>query len=196
MTKDVTLWTFGSGDDSALGHNYRNNRLVLTHIEAQSFGNAKIISVASGFSHSTAVTEEGTLYTWGQASGLWHANAEAEAKWVPTRIAHSLLQGARIRRCHDLPPIHALAFTMGTHSRLDSCSTATVMTAGGSSQRRLQRQQGKTPASADKGKDCEYVTMPGELVQRKACVLWPEGWAGELEGVVRLLRGCMMKMRG
>ena len=37
-----------------------------------------------------------------------------------------------------------------------------AVAAGGSSQRRSQRQQGKTPAAADKGKDCEYVTMPGE----------------------------------
>jgi len=70
--------------------------------------------------------------------------------------------------------------------------------AGGSSHRRSQRQQGKTPAAADKGKDCEYVTMPGELVQRvvEARVSWLEGRAGELEGVVRLLGGGMMKARG
>jgi len=40
--------------------------------------------------------------------------------------------------------------------------------------------------------------MPGELVQRvvEACVSWPEGRAGELEGVVRLLGGGMIKTRG
>jgi hypothetical protein len=40
--------------------------------------------------------------------------------------------------------------------------------------------------------------MPVELVQRavEACVSWPEGMAGELEGVVRLLGGGMMKTRG
>ena len=70
--------------------------------------------------------------------------------------------------------------------------------AGGSSQRRSQRQQGKTLAAADKGKDCEYATMPGELAQRVvgACVSWPEGLVGELEGVVWLLGGGMMKTRG
>jgi len=195
VTKDGALWTFGSGDDGALGHNDRNTRLVPTRIEAQHFCNANIVSVASGFSRSAAVTKEGTLYTWGEASGLGHANREA--KWVPTRIAPSLLQGALVGRCHDLPPMHALAFAMGTHSRLGSCAAPTV-TAGGSSQRRSQRQQGKAPAATDKGKDCEYVAMPGELVQRvvEACVSWPEGRARELEGVVRLLGGGMMKTRG
>jgi len=69
---------------------------------------------------------------------------------------------------------------------------------GVSSQKRSQRQQGKTPAAADKGKDCEYATMPGELVQRvvEAYVSWPEGQAGELEGMVQLLGGGMMKTRG
>jgi len=40
---------------------------------------------------------------------------------------------------------------------------------------------------------CAYVTMPGELVQRvvEACASWPEGQAGELEGVLRLLGDTM-----
>jgi len=69
---------------------------------------------------------------------------------------------------------------MGTHFRLGSCAAPTAVAAGGSSQRRSQRQQGKAPAAADKGKDCEYVTMPSELVQRvvEACVSWPARGAG------------------
>ena len=37
--------------------------------------------------------------------------------------------------------------------------------------------------------------MPGELVKRvvEACTSWPEGQSGELEGVVRLLGGGMVK---
>ena len=72
---------------------------------------------------------------------------------MPTRIAPSLLQGARIGRYHDLPPIHALAFAIGTHSRLGSCAAPMAVAAGGSSQRRSHPQQGKTSDAADKGKD-------------------------------------------
>ena len=198
VTKDGTLWTFGHGHQGALGHNDRNDRLVPTRIEAQHFGNSKIVSVACacGTLHSAAVTEQGTLYTWGRALGLGHAHGEGRLVLVPTRIAPSLLKGARVGRCHNLPSMHALAFAMGTHARLGSVAP-TAAAAGGSSQRRSQRQQGKAPAVADNGKDCEYVTMPGELVQRvvEACVSWPEGRAGELQGVVRLLGGGMMETR-
>ena len=66
------------------------------------------------------------------------------------------------------------------------------------SQTESRRQVGKAQAAADDGKDCEYVMMPGELVQRvvEACVSWPEGRAGELEGVVRLIGGGMITMKG
>jgi len=63
VTKDCTLWTFGSREYGELVHTDSNTILVPTRIKAQHFGNAKIISIASGFSHSAAVTEDGTLYT-------------------------------------------------------------------------------------------------------------------------------------
>jgi len=70
--------------------------------------------------------------------------------------------------------------------------------AGGSNQRGSQRQQGKSLADADNSKDCEYASMPNELIHQvlQACVSWSEGQAGELAGVVRLLGGGMMKVRG
>ena len=102
-------------------------------------------------------------------------------------------QGACVGRCHWLPSLHALIFAMCTHARLGSVAP-TAVPAGGSS-RRSRRLEGKAPAAfADTSTDCAYATMPGELVQRvvEACTSWPEGLAGEMEGVVRLL-GDMMK---
>eukprot|EP00277_Geminigera_cryophila_P002326 CAMPEP_0179427482 /NCGR_PEP_ID=MMETSP0799-20121207/13417_1 /TAXON_ID=46947 /ORGANISM="Geminigera cryophila, Strain CCMP2564" /LENGTH=482 /DNA_ID=CAMNT_0021202547 /DNA_START=278 /DNA_END=1726 /DNA_ORIENTATION=+ len=195
VTKDGALWTFGEGRNGALGHNDHTNRLMPKRIKAQHFGNASIVSAAAGQSHSAAVTGVGALYTWGEAVALGHASGET--KFVPTLVATQQLQGVRVGRCHDLPPMHALAFAMGTHVRLSSAAPI-AETAGGASQGRLQRQQGKASATADEGKDCEYATMPGELVQRvvEACGSWPEGRSGELDGVVRLLGGGMMKPRG
>jgi len=161
--------------------------LVPTRIEAQHFGNAKIVCVAARDVHLIAVTEDGTVYTWGTE------------KLVPTTVTQHLLKGARVGRCHDLPPMHALTLAMGTQARLGSAGPMAVPT-GGRSQRRSQRQQGKAPAAADtgNGKDCEYFTMPDDLARQvvRTCVSWPEGQAGELERVVRLLGVGMMQARG
>ena len=77
----------------------------------------------------------------------------------------------------SLLPQLALAFAMGTHPRLGSADETAV-------------------AGADTT-NCAYASMPAELVQRvvEACVLWPEGRTGDLEGVVRLLGGGMTKAR-
>jgi len=84
----------------------------------------------------------------------------------------------RVRRCHGLPPLHALTFTMGNYSRLGRTEQTAL-------------------AAADKGKDFAYVSMPGELVQQlvKVCGVWLEGQAGELPGLVRLLGGDMINER-
>ena len=136
VTEEGTLWTFGNGCDGVLGHNDANNRLLPTQVEAQYFGHAKIVSAAAGsdaaiaLSYSAVVTEHGHLYTWGSGtaedvsfdefpSGLGHS--DGQPKLVPTLVAPHLLQFARIEHCHGWPrwsPLHALAFAMGTHSRL------------------------------------------------------------------------------
>jgi len=43
VTKDGALWTFGQGRDGKLCHTDERERLVLTRINAQHFGNAKIV---------------------------------------------------------------------------------------------------------------------------------------------------------
>jgi len=198
VTEEGTLWTCGKGENSAPGNYYFNDLRVPTLVEAHHFGNAKVVSAAGGECHSAAVTEHGGLYTWGQgqhaedASPVGLGHNDMLTKLVPTCVAPHLLQGARVGRCNSLSPLHALAFAMGTHVRLGS-AVPTATPAGGGSKRSL-RQEGKVlAAAADTSTDCAYVTMPGELVQRvvEACASWPEGQAGEMEGVVRLLGGMM-----
>ena len=189
VTKAGTLWSWGGGKDGRLGHDDENNRLVPTQVEAQHFGDAKIVSATAGHAHSAAVTEHGGLYTWGTGTRVESDDGEVEVPWglghgdgetksVPTRLAPALLLGMRVGRCYGLPPLHALAFAMGNHSRLGRAAQT-------------------APAAAHNGKDCAYVSMPGELVQRivEACGTWPEGRAGQLEGVVRLLGGGMIDER-
>jgi len=196
VTKEGSLWSFGEGGYGALGHNNITDQRVPARLEAQHFGDVKIVSVAGGAYHSAAVTENGGLYTWGKATrqdasptGLGHD--DMRTKLVPTYVASHLLQGARVGRCHRLPLLHALAFAMGTHVRLGNAAPTNAL-AGGS--RRSRRHEGKGPAAAaDTSTGCAYVMLPGELVQRvlEACASWPEGQAGEMEGIVGLLGGMM-----
>jgi len=99
------------------------------------------------------------------------------------------LNDVRVGRCHRLPPHNALVCAMGTHMRLGSAAPTAVPDRSSSHKTRLQK--GKVPAAADTSMCCVYATMPVELVHRvvEACVSWPEGQAGELEGVMRLLGG-------
>jgi len=102
----------GIEKSGAFGHNDRKDGLLPTRIEAQHFGHPNIVSVAGGLLNSAAVTEESALYMWGEVPGL--GNADRKAKLVSSRIAISLFMGVRIRCCHDLPPMYAHAFAMGT----------------------------------------------------------------------------------
>ena len=162
-----------------------------TRIEAQNFGNTNIVSVTAGYMHSSAVTADGAIYTWGSGQGLGHGDEENTR--VLTIVALHLLQGTCVGRCHSLPPMLALAFAMGTHPRLGSAAHADTV-AGGS--RKSRRQHGTEPGATDT-MGCAYEDMPGELVHRvvETCMSWPEERAGELEGVVRLFGGGTMKLR-
>lgn len=141
------------------------DRFVPTCISAQHFGNAKIVSAAAGWSdhnefhmwsQSSAVTEFGALYTWGRGQGVGPGEPVVRRSLVPMLVE----LGARVGRCnHHLLQLHALAFAMGTHTRLGSADNTT--------------------ASADTT-CCAYASMPGDLVRRvvEACVSWPEGRLG------------------
>jgi len=93
--------------------------------------------------------------------GLGHV--DGQHKLVSTPMARTCCRAHASGAAHNLPPMHALAFAVGTHAQLRSAAPTVAALGGGN--RRSQRQQGKAPAAADNGDDCGYVTMPGELVQ-------------------------------
>ena len=209
VTEEGTLFSWGSGSGmnastatstaGVLGHNDNNDRLIPTRVDPQHFDCAKIVTAAAGTFHSTAVTEDGALYTWGAAfdpedeeddqvpAGLGHA--DMLDKLIPTRVVIHHMQDARVGCCpHRLPPQHALAFAMGTHSRLGSAKAAAPY-AGGS--RRSKRLQDKA-AGADTNTGCALVSMLDDNLVKMVvdlCRGWPEEEAGELEKVVLLMGG-------
>lgn len=150
-----------------LGHNDEEDRVVPVRVEVEGLDGAKIVSAACGYEHSAAVTEDGALYTWGPGSlmlgqtqapaGLGHD--DLEDKLVPTLVAPLHQLGARVGRCLPLPPLHALAFAMGTHRRLGAGAAG----AGAGGRRMSRRLEGKEP---DEGRGCAYMDMAEDLVQR------------------------------
>jgi len=119
--------------------NNRNTRLVPTRVQTQHFGNTNVVSSAGAYYHSAAVAEDGTLFTWGigdELKGL--RNASEMPMWVPTRVDPGLMLGTRIGPCHNLQPIHALAFAMGTHPRLDGYNNPTDAVVGDGNQKKTR----------------------------------------------------------
>jgi len=225
VTKDGGMYSCGQGQSCALGHNNENDKWFFTRIKAQYFDKKKIVSAATGFSesnktsHSLAVTEDGVLYSFGGGQGLGlgdphkvHRPPQVRMsmggrrrvrdpngvrRLIPTRIAPQRMLGARVGRCHSLPPLHVLAFAMGTtHARLGSAAQTETPVGV---EKKSQRNQDKEPADAvttsDDSIGCAYATMSDDLLKQvvAACGSWPEGRAGKLEGVVRLMGGGMMK---
>jgi len=91
VSEEGDLWTWGKGDDGALGHNTRDHKLTPLRIShAQSFAGSRVVmsaagscksapgSGAPGSFHSAAVTEDGGVWTWGEGvdGRLGHGNEE------------------------------------------------------------------------------------------------------------------------
>lgn len=136
-----------------------------TQVETKHFGNSKIFFATAGAFHSASVTQESALYTWGRGiladdedekdtppGGLGHG--DRVTKLVPTLVDPPVLQSASVGCCHSLPPLHAPAFTMGTHARLGSAALM-ALPAQDDCQVGSQRQQGNVLSAADHSKDCE-----------------------------------------
>ena len=191
VTEGGILWSWGYGEGGLLGHKDRRNRVVPEPLGAERFQGAKIVSAACGVDHSAAVTQNGDLYTWGRGTpypgskeptGLGHDDLEDTL--VPRRVGRPRLLG---ERSHPLSRLHAVAFAMGTHSRLG----AGVSGPGGGIGRKTRRDAGME--AGEEGKVCVIMALAGEpgLVQMvvEAYRGWPEVGEAEAEGVLRLVGG-------
>ena len=182
------LWAFGKTDCGQLGLGTDAYQLQPVFVVGADkvFDGEAVVMVSAGTKHTACVTAKGTLWSWGncQFGKLGHGDGESTQSHVrhPVRlgrerfggwpalmvVAPHLLQGARVGRCHRLPPLHALAFSMGTHARLGSTD--------------------ETAPAADATGVFDHSGR-ARVETCKACALWVEGRAGELEGVVRILGG-------
>jgi hypothetical protein len=119
------LWTWGAGVEagggqplaaahlSRLGHCENENRLSPAEVGADALGHARVEAVAAGSKHTLALTDTGTLVSFGRWSSLL-----SNAPPTPHTISSQHLGGCALAMGLALPPLHALAFVSATHPRL------------------------------------------------------------------------------
>ena len=106
-TEEGALFAWGYGGGGRLGAKDTSNKLVPTRVRTNLLGNSKVVVASAGSSHSSALTEDGCLYTWGPGeiyagafknvcfpTGLGHG--DTQDKHAPTRVA---VDGVRFGRC-------------------------------------------------------------------------------------------------
>ena len=85
VTSDGELFTFGSGRDGKLGHGGTNSSLVPRWVEGTLRGK-HVVQVECGFMHTTVLTTDGEIFTFGSGEfgQLGHGGEEGEL--VPRRV--------------------------------------------------------------------------------------------------------------
>jgi hypothetical protein len=168
-TLDGSLWTIGSR--LALGHGIEvgTRRDIAVPRLVRGLG-CLFVAVAAFEDMSMAVTQDGHLYCW----GTWTEDTTEPALGSTTLDPHG-----RIGRCQALPPQHALALAMGSHSRLGTMSSTT-----------RSRRSG-TAAAPPRDKSIAAQQLPSDVLSSivRACRAKPLGPAGSYEGVMRLIGG-------
>jgi alpha-tubulin suppressor-like RCC1 family protein len=88
LTEDRQLWAFGNCEQGRLGLEFTtlSKKFVMTPrmLNMQHFGTRRIACIAAGKGHSAVVTEDGSLYTWGQGRmNEWRSI-------VPSALGHEI----------------------------------------------------------------------------------------------------------
>jgi len=95
LTEDNQLYAFGKNEIGELGLSYRSSLKQKlwdpVKLNMSLFGEEKIITIASGNSHSVVLTEKGSMFTWG--NNLHHQLLrEDEFPFVPSKISSKIVQ--------------------------------------------------------------------------------------------------------
>ena len=85
LTADGAVWSWGAGEDGRLGHGDQQNQLLPKKVEA--FAGRRVIAVSAGAIHSTALTADGAVFTWGkgEAGCLGHGE-DLSNQLLPKKI--------------------------------------------------------------------------------------------------------------
>lgn len=96
-TTDGEVWTWGLGIFGRLGHGDDANKLLPTLVGKESFGSAKIVTVAAGSLHSMALTEAGEVWNWGSGYYARLGHKDQRDRLSPTLLPRQCLAGQVVR---------------------------------------------------------------------------------------------------
>jgi hypothetical protein len=123
VTQTGALWTAGCGKGGALGHGTHSNLLKPAKIRFPRDDIPIFVSVSANKKMSSAVTEDGRLFTWG--------HDEDDPPAPPHHLNSGKLASQRIGRYlqrTDVSRQLPLAFAMATHARLGAPLETTAST--------------------------------------------------------------------
>lgn len=127
--KDGSLWACGHGNQGQLGiENFRDGpdcrQFERIDRDESVLRGAKVVTIAAGYKHSAAVTDDGALWTWGEGNwdklGLFRDDIGFCS--LPHRVNSWRILKGLVGRFHEIPNASVLAFAMGAHHRLGAAS--------------------------------------------------------------------------
>ena len=85
LTANGAVWSWGSGGLGKLGHGDLQSQLLPKKVEA--FATQRVIAVSAGGCHSTALTTDGAVLTWGKGeSGCLGHGEDPLDQLLPKKI--------------------------------------------------------------------------------------------------------------
>ena len=93
VTLDGSLWSWGAGHYGQLGLKDKEDRVTPTKLSRHAFHNLAIVVACCGHSYTTAITEKGTLYTWGDGRCGALGHGDLRERLEPTVVDVTTLGG-------------------------------------------------------------------------------------------------------
>jgi alpha-tubulin suppressor-like RCC1 family protein len=96
VTEDGDLFMCGCGEWGQLGLGDMCNRHAPTLLHRSFFDNKAVLMVACGFAHTAIVTEDGSVYTFGNGEHGQLGRGDEENQYVPRRVPAAGFNGEQI----------------------------------------------------------------------------------------------------
>ena len=81
-----------SGDYGKLGHGNTVTQKVPKQVLGSLSGKV-VVFISAGYRHSAAVTDDGSLYTWGEGDFGRLGHGDSQSRFLPTRVKVSVSCG-------------------------------------------------------------------------------------------------------